>query len=177
MVDQTDNAIASKQSKNNSGKSSRGFGGEAFHIALDDVHTRFLLNLPSEELASPERIFFQLEQAYWFYDDFYCDKNEKSSDEEQQELPRFKSLFHFCQTLFRISPLLSHQTDNFTSMWNEFTKYKRSISTYGTILLNEDCTKVLMCQDFFGKSWTFPAGKVNQKETGIIAGARSVKWS
>ncbi len=46
---------------------------KAFEEALDDVHTRFILNLPPEELASTNRIFFQLEQAWWFYDDFICD--------------------------------------------------------------------------------------------------------
>jgi hypothetical protein len=39
--------------------------------ALEDVHTRFILNLPDEELQSADRIFFQLEQSWWFYDDFY----------------------------------------------------------------------------------------------------------
>ena len=31
--------------------------------ALDDVHTRFILNLPDEEFESADRIFFQLEQG------------------------------------------------------------------------------------------------------------------
>ena len=32
--------------------------------AMDDVHTRFLLNLPHDEFASADRIFFQIEQAW-----------------------------------------------------------------------------------------------------------------
>jgi len=32
--------------------------------AMDDVHTRFLLNLPPDEFASADRIFFQIEQAW-----------------------------------------------------------------------------------------------------------------
>ena len=31
--------------------------------ALEDVHTRFILNLPPKELATSDRIFFQLEQV------------------------------------------------------------------------------------------------------------------
>lgn len=31
--------------------------------ALEDVHTRFILNLPDEEFESADRIFFQLEQG------------------------------------------------------------------------------------------------------------------
>ena len=60
----------------------------------------------------------------------------------------------------------------FDGMYDEFRKYKHKISTYGTILMNQDCTRVLLCQAYFGNSWTFPAGKVNQHETGVEAGAR-----
>ena len=38
---------------------------------------RFLLNLPEEEVASHSRLGFQIEQAYWFYDDFYRVENRK----------------------------------------------------------------------------------------------------
>ena len=40
----------------------------AFEDALDDVHSRFILNLPGNELSSADRIFFQLEQAHWYYE-------------------------------------------------------------------------------------------------------------
>ena len=36
--------------------------------ALDSVISRFFINLPSAEHHSFERIFIQLEQAFWFYD-------------------------------------------------------------------------------------------------------------
>jgi len=160
-----------KDKKASSGEEKSDFDdSDAYNMALDDVHTRFLLNLPANELSSVDRIFFQLEQAYWFYDDFYCDNHDENSNEPP--LPRFKNLRQFCATMFQISPLLSPSIKNFNSMWDEFAAYKRSISTFGTILLNEDCTKVVLCQDWSGKSWTLPAGKINQHETGIEAGAR-----
>lgn len=34
---------------------------------LEDVETRFLYNLPESELNKSERLFFQIEQAWWFY--------------------------------------------------------------------------------------------------------------
>jgi mRNA-decapping enzyme subunit 2 len=135
----------------------------AFEDALDDVHTRFLLNLPPEELETSDRIFFQLEQAYWFYDDFHCDNSELP-------LPRFKSLKPFALKMFQISPMLDVKL--FDQMWEEFSAYKRQISTYGTILLNSSCTKMILCQAWKSNSWTFPAGKVNQHESGTDAGAR-----
>ena len=84
---------------------------KAYEEALDDVHTRFILNLPDEELQSAPRIFFQLEQAWWFYDDFICDgaaaaaaasaaaeENGSSNNKKQQQqeqLTRFKHVKPF----------------------------------------------------------------------------------
>lgn len=39
------------------------------------------MNLPAEEVTSPGRLGFQLEQAFWFYDDFYRAEN--------RSLPKF----------------------------------------------------------------------------------------
>jgi 8-oxo-dGTP pyrophosphatase MutT (NUDIX family) len=136
---------------------------KAYEDALEDVHTRFILNLPPEELETADRIFFQLEQAYWFYDDFHCDCS-------VLPLPRFKSLKPFASKMFQMSPLLSEE--KFLDMWEQFSSYKRGISTYGTILLNDNCDKIVLCQIWKSKSWTFPAGKVNQNESGIEAGSR-----
>ena len=153
----------------------------AYEEALDDIHTRFILNLPPDELATSDRIFFQLEQAWWFYDDFICDAEDnevKGSDGDGDggtsagRLPRFRGLCPFARKMFDISPLLRPMTPRFDAMWSEFNTYRRSISTYGTILLNGDCSRVALCLNWSGKSWTFPAGKVNQNERGIDAGAR-----
>jgi len=171
----------------------------AFLNALEDVHTRFILNLPMEELSSSDRLFFQIEQAWWFYEDFICDEmdEEDDDDDEKEEkfsyanivtkneniihYPRFPNLKPFAKKIFEISPLLSplltsnnnnNNNSSFESLWKEFTKYKRKISTYGTILLNKKCTKILLCQDYKSKSWTVPAGKVNQNEKGIDAAIR-----
>jgi len=140
--------------------------------ALEDVHTRFILNLPPKELATSDRIFFQLEQAWWFYDDFVCDGMDESSGGKRMDLPRFKHLYPFAKKMFQISPLLGPMFPQFDEMWEEFSTYRRKISTYGTIILNAPCTRILLCRDWNGKSWTLPAGKVNQNESGIEAGAR-----
>ncbi len=54
---------------------------------LEDVETRFLYNLPEEELSRSERLFFQIEQAWWFYEDFMADKH--------SNLPHFSKLKSF----------------------------------------------------------------------------------
>ncbi|GKY97441.1 hypothetical protein MPSEU_000702600 [Mayamaea pseudoterrestris] len=137
----------------------------AYLEALEDVHTRFILNLPDSELQSSDRIFFQLEQAWWFYEDWICDPDANCS------LPRFANLKPFAQQLFGFSPLLPDPS-RFNAMWQEFSNYKRKISNYGCILLSQDCSRVILCQVWNSKTYTFPAGKINQGEDGLEAAAR-----
>ncbi len=143
---------------------------EHFLDCLDEVHTRFILNVPPEELSTSERIFFQLEQAWWYYEDLICDKIEQETG--VCNLPRFANLKPFAKRLFEFSPLLSHL--DFHKLWKEFAIYKQKISTYGCILLNKNCTHMAMCKMYKSNVWTFPAGKINQNEIGIDAAAREV---
>jgi len=149
---------------------------EALEAALDDVQTRFLYNLPAEELASADRIFFQIEQAWWFYEDILRDGLGGSDNEIEPNrnilLPKFKNLSTFAKEIFRFSPMLQPLLPHFDSMWTEFSEYRGKISSFGCILLNKDCTKVVLVKAWKSNNWTFPAGKVNQNESGIDAGAR-----
>jgi hypothetical protein len=43
-------------------------GKMSFDEALEKVEARFIYNLPETELAHIERLFFQIEQAHWFYE-------------------------------------------------------------------------------------------------------------
>jgi hypothetical protein len=36
--------------------------------ALTDVEARFIVTLPRQEIKQSERLFFHIEQAYWFYE-------------------------------------------------------------------------------------------------------------
>ena len=47
---------------------------------LDDLSCRFLVNLPAEEQEDNIRICFQLEQAHWFYTDYYAANTDKYDD-------------------------------------------------------------------------------------------------
>jgi len=157
-----------------------------FLDALDEVHTRFVLNLPDSELESADRIFFQLEQAWWFYEDWICDQRTAAvadaaaaaaNDATAQSatataLPRFSTFKPFALELFGYSPLLPSAKKRFVPMWNQFSLYKRKISNYGCILLNSDCTKIVLCQLWNSNTHTLPAGKINQGENGMAAAAR-----
>ncbi|KNE65775.1 hypothetical protein AMAG_09754 [Allomyces macrogynus ATCC 38327] len=48
------------------------FSNLSLSEVLDDLGSRFIINVPDEELASIERICFQIEQAHWYYEDFHC---------------------------------------------------------------------------------------------------------
>jgi mRNA-decapping enzyme subunit 2 len=36
---------------------------------MDELLCRFIINLPQEELT-PERVFFHIQEAHWYYSDF-----------------------------------------------------------------------------------------------------------
>jgi mRNA-decapping enzyme subunit 2 len=137
---------------------------------LEDVHTRFLLNLPPSELATADRIFFQLEQAWWFYEDMICDAQAQAESGLSPSMPRFSTLKPFAKLLFEYSPLFNNSS--FNKMWAKFSEYKRKISTFGTLLVNSEGTHIVLCQIWNGDTWTLPAGKINQGESGIQAAAR-----
>lgn len=159
---------------------------DALNDALDEVHTRFVLNLPDSELQRADRILFQIEQAWWFYEDFLVDAHNnknvagpKNGAEEEEDhggvvssqsmLPTFE-FKKFAQQLFEYSPLLD--PSQFATMWSHFTAYKKKIGTYGCILLSRDNKKVVLVQLWNSKTHTFPAGKINQCESAGEAAAR-----
>lgn len=134
--------------------------------ALDDVEARFLYNLPKSELEHTERLFFQIEQAYWFYEDFKADV--------YSHLPHFSTLKAFATKLFSYSALLSKAGDKFQELFSDFRNYKSKIPVFGCIMLNPPMTKVVLVCDYNGKSWTFPRGKVNENETEFTCAVREV---
>src|SRR4051812_27357812 len=73
------------------------FVAASLQDVLDDLSSRFVLNVPDEELASVERILFQVEQAFWFYEDFVRP--------QQARLPHY-TLKNFSAVLFKHCPLL-----------------------------------------------------------------------
>ena len=54
----------------------------------------------------------------------------------------------------------------------DFEDYKKTVPTYGVILLNETLDKVLLVRSYWGRRWGFPKGKVNEGERGHECAAR-----
>ena len=135
------------------------------HI-FQDLESRFLLNLPSSELSSFERLFFQLQQAQWFYLDFYHDRF--------PSLPAY-NLKDFCERFFALSPLLSSHLSSFSSSFQSFLSYLGSVPVCGAVLLDPTLRFCLMVRAWKGNSWGFPRGKVDEGESELECALREVR--
>ncbi|KAJ6509525.1 Dcp2, box A domain-containing protein [Mycena vitilis] len=123
---------------------------------LEDLSSRFILNLPDEELASLERICFQVEQAHWFYEDFIREEN-----------PKFPSLplKKFSAMLFHACPLLHQWSHDHEQAFNTFMQYKTRVPVCGAIMLNDTWEKCVLVKGWKSSSgWGFPKGKINEDE-------------
>ena len=135
--------------------------------AVNDVVARFILSWPEEIPLDSIRLFFQLEQAHWFYEDFYADKYES--------LPHFHSLKKFCHMIIHSSNVFtSKHRSEFAKMYNVFTKYKAAVPAYGAILINSKRDKMLMAESWHNKVWGFPKGKINEGEKESAGAIREV---
>lgn len=133
---------------------------------LDDLCTRFLVNLPDEEFKSFERLFFAVESAHWFYDDFYRERDGR--------LPRLQ-LKSFARKLFDHTPLLQPYAEDFDQLFKQFRDYKQDVPTYGAAMLNAKLDKVLLVRGWgSGAKWGFPKGKMGNSETELQAAVREV---
>ncbi|KAI8607255.1 Dcp2, box A domain-containing protein, partial [Chytriomyces sp. MP71] len=133
-----------------------GFQGMSFAECLSDLQSRFLINVPVDELASVERICFQIEQAHWFYEDFVRERSPHLAS---------LSLKNFSAHFFRQCPLLVNWASDHEAAFATFMQYKVRVPVCGAILLNEPMDKVLLVRGWKSKSgWAFPRGKINKEE-------------
>ncbi|KAJ3408901.1 mRNA-decapping enzyme subunit 2, partial [Chytridiales sp. JEL 0842] len=138
----------------------------SFEEVLDDLQSRFIINVPAEELSSVERICFQIEQAHWFYEDFVR--------EEHPNLPSF-SLKNFSALFFEHCPLLVQWAHDHEKAFQTFMEYKVRVPVCGAIMLNERLDKVLLVKGWKSSSgWGFPKGKINKEESESECAVREV---
>ncbi|KYM79586.1 mRNA-decapping enzyme 2 [Atta colombica] len=134
---------------------------------LDDLSSRFIINVPEEERKDLVRICFQVELAHWFYLDFYC----------TEEYPKLRScgMKEFATHIFQHIPFLKPHVQHIDAVLEQWREYKQNVPTFGAIVLNEDMTKVLLVQSYWAKnSWGFPKGKVNEDEEPFHCAIREV---
>jgi mRNA-decapping enzyme subunit 2 len=103
-----------------------------YELTLYD--SRFIVNIPSEELESVPRICFQIEQAHWYYEDFVREQN-------PHRLPSL-SLRKFSKCIFDHCPLLWEYSGSHEEEFEDFLRYKQRVPVLGGILLDENWEKV-----------------------------------
>ncbi|KAI0335247.1 DCP2-domain-containing protein [Cubamyces sp. BRFM 1775] len=124
---------------------------------LEDLSSRFILNLPMEELASVERVCFQVEQAHWYYEDFIREQN-------PSKFPSY-SLKAFSEALSHACPLLEHLATDHEKSFASFMKYKTRVPVCGAIMLNDTWDKCVLVKGWKSSAgWGFPKGKINEQE-------------
>jgi len=68
---------------------------------LDDLCSRFIVNVPEEERKDLVRLCFQIELAHWFYIDFYCS--------EENSTRKHCSFKEFSANIFKVNPLANYK--------------------------------------------------------------------
>lgn len=133
---------------------------------IDDLAMRFVVNCPAEEQESFERLLFQVEQAFWFYDDQY-------REVWPGALPTL-TMVTFCQKLFKHCPLLKAFEPRAEEIYQIFRTYKAAIPTCGAMILDTDCKKLLLVKGWKGHTWGFPKGKIDKDEDKPSCATREV---
>ncbi|CAD5212862.1 unnamed protein product [Bursaphelenchus okinawaensis] len=140
-------------------------------VVIENLSLRFLNNIPEHEKRDPIRICFQLEQAHWYYVDYFCEKKPTNVP------PCFNVNFRdFVKQMFNKSEMLSCFRGHVDEIIEQFRQYKGGVPTYGAVMFNKDLTEVLLVQGYFStkNSWGFPKGKVNEDETPEACAIREV---
>ncbi|DBB01078.1 TPA: hypothetical protein ACH3X1_000973 [Trebouxia sp. C0004] len=133
---------------------------------LEDLCTRFILNVPAEELESFERLLFLVEQAHWFYEDFSREKDLRL---------RSYPLKEFVALIFRQVPGLQPYQHQLEEIYWRFNAYKQTIPTMGAIIMEPTLEKCLLVKGWkAGDGWGFPTGKINKDEADADCGVREV---
>ncbi|XXG62037.1 hypothetical protein AAC387_Pa05g0487 [Persea americana] len=132
---------------------------------LDDLCSRFVLNVPQEDLQSFERILFLVEQAHWFYED---------NSMEQNPLLKSLSLREFTSLMFNSCAALRPYIAHIDDIYKDFTSYKVRVPVTGAIILEESFERCLLVKGWKGASWSFPRGKKNKDEEDHTCAVREV---
>lgn len=143
---------------------------------LDDLASRFIINLPDCMRNDLIRVCFQMETAHWFYSDEYVAADESGSGNKLSSVKlRNCSMTEFAKHMFRHIPFLRRHANDVETILENWRQYKISVPTYGAIMLNEDLTQVVLVQSYWNKtSWGFPKGKVNEQEAPHLCAIREV---
>lgn len=130
---------------------------------MEELVVKFILNCPEEEHENFDRLFFQIEEAFWFYLDFYREQN--------TSLPKF-NLHQFADKVFVACPFLQPFQKSVDEHIQSFITYKTSVPVCGIVLIDETLENILLVKGWNSKSWSFPRGKINKDEEEVACAVR-----
>lgn len=137
-----------------------------FEDVLDELAGRFLVNLPEEENSSL-RLYWQAEQAHWFYEDYLRPLNPLLPALSQRQ---------FTHLIIASSPVHAVNEIDYDAVWQEYCAYKKMVPCCGGILINDAGDKVLMVRGWKSNAgWCFPRGKINADESEAACAVREVR--
>ncbi|XP_076900563.1 mRNA-decapping enzyme subunit 2-like [Bidens hawaiensis] len=132
---------------------------------LDDLCSRFVLNVPKDDQQSFERILFLVEYAHWFYED--------NSVENNPSLKSF-TLKEFTSLMFNSCDVLKPYVPHIDDIFKDFTSYKVRVPVTGAIILDQTYERCVLVKGWKGTSWSFPRGKKNKDEEDDACAIREV---
>ncbi|EEF29632.1 conserved hypothetical protein [Ricinus communis] len=134
-------------------------GGLPPQELLDDLCSRFVLNVPKEDQQSFERILFLVEYAHWFYEDNSVEKNPSLKSFNLKEFTSLMIGFVFqasCSCLGYCCNGQFVKTKEVAQRTRKQTRY------------------CLLVKGWKGTSWSFPRGKKNKDEEDHACAIREV---
>ena len=117
---------------------------------FQNILSKFLLNLPREELDDPCRLSYHAEKALYYYLDHVV-QEDKDSDWKKKRREFFTQLKLYTPSFLKINPSLLSD------------KLLENKPVCGAIIFNRENSKVLVIR--VGERYGFPKGKQNQGET------------
>lgn len=123
---------------------------------LNELSARFIIPLPHEISSQPELLFFKVEEAYWFYLDFFPKKKKLN-------------LRTFAETLLCHNHLAFVEDE-----YRYFIKYKKHTPVYGALIVNQAFDKILLVNGYYNDQFFFPKGKINKHESPRACAVREV---
>ncbi|TXT16055.1 hypothetical protein VHUM_00558 [Vanrija humicola] len=138
----------------------------SFEEVLEDLNARFLVNLPEQE-TSLVRVYWQAEQAHWFYEDYIRPLNPFLPSLSQRQ---------FTHLIIESSPLYANSAIDYDAIWEEYCAYKKMVPCCGGIIISSNEDKVLMVRGWKSNAgWCFPRGKINSEESDMDCAIREVE--
>lgn len=124
---------------------------------IEQLFFQFTQGLTPLDVAYRLKLMFQFQHAHWYFLDHY------------PEVSRQISFLKFC---YGMGSYVGWNAREVRAQVKAFNEYNRNVLRCGMVMLNPDCSKVLLVRSVNGRSLGFPRGKINYGETPMACAVR-----